>query len=448
MRKRHIISVVLTVAAIAGTYSIWYHSSPLIFISIMILSFLLAYKITDYIADFKTIKNNSRIDIIFLLIFFILLCIPFSHIDNSEKSTTENRYLAKAPVFIKKKKLNLDYGKDFNNWFNDRFNTRKHAISANTILKCMINSKNCRNGEVTFDKKHNLLYREFNFWGMKPIDGNKEEILQTYVTNLNKLQDYCNKNNIGLYFLIVPRACDYFDFDMTDKRKYTANPADEVIDYIKTNTDLKIIYPKKEMAEANKITPVFFKTDHHWTKKGAYTGYSVLIKEIQKNYPDVNMLDEGKLEKYYDKRVSEWWNKKLNRGQTYKQMQLPKIYAKRVLDTPYLYYKNPESSNLKQMDTKYIVTSQDVQFYYPYGAKERLLVVGDSFGCNFFEFVPYSFKESLYLYNNPRGLIFEKYKPIIEDYKPDILVLLFYTPNVPKFLDLFPNKYAKFSVSQ
>jgi hypothetical protein len=80
------------------------------------------------------------------------------------------------------------------------------------------------------------------------------------------------------------------------------------------------------------------------------------------------MLDEGKLEKYYDKRVSEWWNKKLNRGQTYKQMQLPKIYAKRVLDTPYLYYKNPESSNLKQMDTKYIVTSQDVQFYYPYGA--------------------------------------------------------------------------------
>lgn len=442
MKKRYIIEIVLAVAAIAGIYPLWHHASPLIFISILILSFLLSYKIVDYIADFKTIKQQSRTDIIFLLIFFILLCVPMSHIDNRAKSKTENRYLAKSPVFISKYKVNMEFGKDFNNWFNDRFNTRKQAIDANIALICMINSKNCKNGEVTFDKKHNLLYREFNFWGMKPIKKNKEEILKTHAENFNKLQNYCKKKGIGLYVLIVPRACDYFDFDIPDKRKNMANPADEVIDYIKANTDVKIIYPKDEMKEANKTTPVFFKTDHHWTKKGAYTSYSALIKEVRKDYPDVKILDENELEKYYDKRVAEWWDQKFNQGQTFKQMRLPKFYAKRVLDTPYLYYKNPEFKNLQKTDTKYLKHSRDVQFHYPKGAKEKVLVVGDSFGCQFFEFMPYSFQDSLYIYNNPRGLEMKNYEPIIEDYKPDVLVLLFYTPNIPKFLDLYPNKYA------
>lgn len=443
MKKRTILSFVIAIGGTVGAVYALKNQSILLLISIFVLSFLIAYKLTNYIADFRTVKNNSRIDIVFLLIFFILLCLPISHIDKSVKSDTENRNLAKKPALVSKHKLNYNFGKDFNNWFNDRFNARKQAINTNIAITCMINSKNCKNGEVTFDKKHNLLYREFNFWGMKPITKNKEDILKTHAINIGKLQEYCNNNNIGLYLLIVPRACDYFDFDMPDKRKYTTNPADEVIDYIKANTNVKIVYPKKEMEEANKVSPVFFKTDHHWTKKGAYTGYSSLIKEIKKEYPDVDLLDENKLEKYYDKRVSEWWNKKLNQGQTFKQMRLPKFYAKRILDTPYLYYKNPEFKNLEQLNTKYIKTKQDVQFKYSYGAKERVLVIGDSFGCNLFEFMPYSFNESLYLYNNPRGLIFEKYKPIIEEYKPDLLVLLFYTPNIPKFLDLYPNKYAK-----
>ena len=299
---------------------------------------------------------------------------------------------------------------------------------------------------MTFDKKHNLLYRE-EFWGMKPIEKEKDDILKTYANNINKFKDYCSKRKIGLYLLIVPRQSDYFDFDMPDKKKYTENPADEVIEYIKTNTKLKTIYPTHQMAEANKETPVFFKTDHHWTKKGAYVGYREAIKEIQKDYKDVKLLDENSLEKYSDKRVSEWWDQKFNRGQTFRQMKLPKLYAKKVLDTPYIYYKNPEFQNLEKIDSEYIINERDVQFKYSKGAKERIMVVGDSFGCNFFEFLPYSFRESLYIYNNPRGFTFKNYKPIIEKYKPDIILILFYTPNIPRFLDLYPNKYSKNLIS-
>lgn len=442
MKKRTIISVLLTIGAMVATYKLWHHAPVLIFISIMILSFLLSYKITDYVADFKTIKNNSRIDIIFLLIFFVLLCIPASNMEKDKKSLIENRYLAKKPIFISKHKLNLEYGKEFNSWFNDRFNARKYAIRANTALICMINSKNCTNGMVTFDKKHKLMYRE-NFWGMEPINEDKEDILKTYAGNLNRFQDYCKKNNIGLYFLIVPRQADYFDFDIPDKRKKSADPAEEIIKYLKTNTNQKIVYPTQQMAQANKETPVFFKTDHHWTKKGAYVGYSETIKTIQKDYPDIKLLDESKLEKYYNKKVSEWWDKELNNGQTFRHMRLPKFYAGRVLDTPYLYYKNPEFENLEKINSEFVVSPRDVYFKYQKAANKKILVIGDSFGCNLLEFMPFSFRETLYIYNNPRGLKIENYQPIIEKYKPDIVLVLFYTLNIPRFLDLYQNKYSK-----
>lgn len=438
--KKIVISIAFTIAAIAGTYNLWNNVSVLIFISILILSFLLSYKFTDYIVDFNTLEHHSLADIIFAIIILCILFVPVSNIDNQKKSKLEKRMLAKAPVLVKKHKLNLSYGKEFNAWFNDRFCGRKKFIQVHTALTCMININNCKIGKSTFDKKHNLIYREFNFWGMAPIKKQKAKTLKLYANNLNRFEKYCDENGIALYVLLVPRQADFFDFDMADKRKRESNPADEVIDYLNRNTKTPMIYPIEEMQEANKETPVYFKTDHHWTKKGAYIGYRALMAEVQKDFPSIPVLDETSLEKYYNKKVSEWWNQEFNNGQTYKQMGLPKFYAKRVLDTNYLYYKNPYKKNLKQVKSKFVSKRHDVQFYYPNGAKENILVIGDSFGCNLFEFMPYSFQNSLYLYNNPRGFKFKNYKDTIENYKPDILVLLFYTPNIPKFADLYSDK--------
>ena len=130
-------------------------------------------------------------------------------------------------------------------------------------------------------------------------------------------------------------------------------------------------------------------------------------------------------------------------------MGLPKWYSKKVLDTPYLYYKNPNKDKLKAIpDSTFKEYKRDDEFFFPNGINKKLLIIGDSFGCNFLEFAPYSFKHTLYLYNNPRGFYFENYKPVIEKYKPNIIVLLFYTPNVPKFINLYPNKYRKVEVSE
>lgn len=445
--KKGVISAILSITATIAIYFYLGNESPLIFISILVLSFLLLYKLADYIADFKITKHYSRIDIVFLIIFCIFLCIPASHISKDKKAKFENRYLAEKAVLIDHKKLNLNYGKDFNAWFNDRFNMRYRMMKWNTIITCNLSEDYCKNGGVTLYKKGNLFYRS-SYFGFPKIEGNKQEILDTYAGNVNKLQKYCDDNNIKLYILIVPRKAEFFDYPLADKRNYEPDPAEEIIEYLKTHTKTAIIYPKAEMKIANKETPVYFKTDHHWTKKGAYVGYYELMKAIKKDFPSVQILEESSLEKYYDNRVSEWWNREFNVGQTYKHLGLPKCYAKKILDTPYLYYKNPYRDKL-QTDVKLAsipeigyTSTQDNQFYYPEGLDKKVMVIANSFAANLMEFLPYSFKYTVRYYDNHRYMNLKVYEDAFNKYKPDILVINFHTHYTKGLLNLYPNKYS------
>ena len=108
-------------------------------IIILILSYLFAYKVSNYVADFKTVKNKSRIEIIFLTIFFVFLFIPMSNINKDEISTQENRRLAQYKPFINQDgQINYDFGKNFNEWFNDRLYKRNKIISIYLKIKYMM----------------------------------------------------------------------------------------------------------------------------------------------------------------------------------------------------------------------------------------------------------------------------------------------------------------------
>lgn len=455
MKKRVIISIFLTIFFTGLLNSLYlikttksYSFKIDMFIIVIFLLFLLMYKISDWLADFKTLKNQSRTDIVFLFVFFVLLFVPMSHINSDKISKLENRKLAEpASLTVTDMRggvsLNYTFGRDFENWFNDRFNTRELFQKLNMFLKYHLNSNYYSNGTVTLYKKGNLMYKN-GYWGLGGFGGKKEDVLKVYADNLNKFNGYCEKNGIKLYLLIIPRPADFFDYRLS--KKTFPDKTDEVISYLKENSDINVIYPKEEMLEANRETPVYFKTDHHWTKKGTYVSYLALMKQIKKDFPSAPVLNENELEKYYDKRVSEWWNRPLNNGQSFAILQLPDRYADKILDTQYLYYKNPKSKDLKSGDLKY--TSQfdkrfDDEFYYDKGADKRVMLIGNSFTRNFAEFLPYSFKYTLRLCDNYRRMKFSKYKKSFDEFKPDIIVINIDSVYTGNLLNLYPNKYEK-----
>ena len=417
------------------------------FIIIFIISFLFFYKLTDCFLEFKPIKGNSIIDIIFLVIFFVFLFMPMMHIDTSEKSELENRLLAKMEPFANSRgKINYKFFNSVSKYFNDRFFLRPIFVKSDIVIRCFINQNYCSNKSITYYKKGDLLYRK-NYWGLNVI-GPKEEkyknrILRTDAKNLNHFKKYCDKNNIKLYLLIVPRQAEFFDYELKERLVNKKDRGLKVIKYLKKNTNIKIIYPLEEMKQANNDTPVYFKTDHHWTKKGAYVGYSALMSSIKQDFPNVKILQESSLIPYYDTRVLQLWKGEFHNGQGYRDLLLPNSYSKKILNTKYLYYKNPYEKSLKEGNFSNLKKDRyDAEFYYPDGYPAKVMLIADSFGSNLCDFLPYSFKHMLYLYNNRRKFQFDEYKYAIEKYKPNIIVIEFFTHNLNMFLNLYPNQYS------
>ena len=78
----------------------------------LFFSFFVACKSVNYLAKFKIMELCSRIDIVFLACFFVMLFIPMSRISDAEKSEQENRMLAKFPT-ARSVKISSDFSKQF-----------------------------------------------------------------------------------------------------------------------------------------------------------------------------------------------------------------------------------------------------------------------------------------------------------------------------------------------
>jgi len=413
--------------------------------TIFILIFLIIYKLIGYICNFKVYKKYPTIEIIFLIIFFVILFIPMSKIDTAKNMAQENRMIATFPSIINNDKtLNKNFGIEFNNWFNDRFFGRSALIEFNVKIECQLNKNYCGNELATLYKDKNIIYLNRS-WGLAPLTNNKENILKAYTKNINKLTEFCKNNDIKLYILIAPRQVDFFDnSNLYDNRKDQPDPADEVIEYLKTNTKANIIYPKDILLKENKNQYTFFKTDNHWTEKGAFIGYQELMKVINKDFKNISIIEEKTLNKTYDNKVHGTY------GDGISQIGLSKNTAKKMMDTKYLYYKNPLYNQLKISNytsrTDFQKENGDYEFFYKKGLNKKTIVIGNSFSESLMKFLPYSFETTIRLADHigKRNLNFDVYKNLLLDEKPDILILCFQTTYMFNLLNLYPNEYSRF----
>ena len=54
------------------------------------------------------------------------------------------------------------------------------------------------------------------------------------------------------------------------------------VDYVKNNSDIKIIYPLEELHVSKKYWQVYYKHDTHWNDAGAFIGSQLILKNLGK----------------------------------------------------------------------------------------------------------------------------------------------------------------------
>ena len=406
-----------------------------IFISIIILSFLLFYKLTSYLADFKNIKNQSRIEIVFLTIFFIFLFVPMSHINQNETSKTENRTLAKKPLFITETgEINCKYGKEFDSWFNDRFLLRDELLDCYVFINLL--NKKLSFGNYYYIKKNNWLGMSYN----RLFKTRKDEDIS--VNYLNSLYDFCNSNNIKLYVLLVPsKEMIYSDELQPFVSKQIIKENKKSIEYIINKSKADIVFPINEIIE-EKDKFVFFKTEHHWTQTGAYIGFVELMKIIQKDYQTLKIVSLNNYDSCFDKKVNVDFKREWGVGQTLERIKLLTNYANDILDVDYKYYKN-QNENILQEKIFDDEKGRGREYVYPLGYDLKVLQTGTSMNEALDNFLPYQFKNVKYIRLNTGKMkpteqqkILKYYKDDILGYKPNILIFCITTKNLKHYKEI------------
>lgn len=187
-----------------------------------------------------------------------ILTLVFLSPEKTPFSENENRYLAAFPKLNMKTYKDESFMNGFDDWISDRFFGREDWI----VLK---NKTDSALGKT----ETNGVFIE-NDMMMQIWDGYDEEL---YKKNLNAINNFIAKHpEIPAYFMLVPNAQEIYRENVP---KYAeVGSQKQFID--KFYSELKGFEGTVDVLSAladRKSSYIYYRTDHHWTSYGAFTGY-------------------------------------------------------------------------------------------------------------------------------------------------------------------------------
>lgn len=361
----------------------------LFFGAILILTFLLAYKLSNYVAEFNTIKGKSRVEVIFLTIFFIFLFIPMLHINQEDISQRENRTLAQwKPLIQENNTINFEFGKDFNDWFDDRFNLRELFLKIHDLK--FILSRNLMTENIMKGPDDWL----FLSWKAS-IDSYANNIMFTdeelaSIDNyLGSIDKYCKTHNKKFYFIIAPDKSRIYPeyFPKSIIRVSDNSRSEQLIDYIGKHSKVNVVYPKNKLISQKGNNFLYWKDDTHWNLLGAYYGYSELMNIIKKDYKNISIY---KIKEYTTEQHT---------GDLY---NMTPVGLRKADNTTYKIPKVDNSQLCKRSkEDRAIITCSNEN------ANINLLMYRDSFSTALIPYLAHSFGDSEYIWKkdvNPNSM--------------------------------------------
>ncbi|MBM6823124.1 hypothetical protein H5986_10705 [Fusobacterium mortiferum] len=163
---------------------------------------------------------------------------------------------------------------------------------------------------------------------------------------------------------------------------------------------LTLIYPKRELLSFKTKSLLYWKTDTHWNEYGGLIGYTSLVSEIQKDFPDIEIISENKLDFREETRAT---------GDLLNMLSIEnKQYENVYYMVPHL--KLRKFVYEKNEGVKGVITKSEKKY--------KVLVFRDSFTDAMLPYLSETFGEVEYIWNHN----FNSYQDKIREYKPDIVI--------------------------
>lgn len=123
------------------------------------------------------------------------------------------------------------------------------------------------------------------------IEINSDDLEKIYVW-FKSFNDWLHQRNIKFYFVIAPdKQTIYYDKLPDTIKKINATAADRIIPYL-INRGIPVIDLRYELIKAKDCyEELYYKTDTHWNKLGAYLGYKKIIERVSQDFINVKPIN-------------------------------------------------------------------------------------------------------------------------------------------------------------
>lgn len=224
-------------------------------------------------------KIGKYIPAVVFLIFIYGMALWFLFSPKTDYSSSEKRYLQKFPDANVEKVLSGEFGSEFETFFADQFPQRNTWVGLNAYTTLAEGNNgasgvyNCKNGYLI----------------NKPVstDNNLDK-------NVGAVVDFAKKIDAPTTVMLVP-STGYIADDVLPTFHDKYNDDEDISKISSTLSKEKIGFVdlrERFKSEYKNGSQLYYKTDHHWTTKGAYTGYQELCKAL-----GVTPIDDSTLKK-------------------------------------------------------------------------------------------------------------------------------------------------------
>ena len=178
--------------------------------------------------------------------------------EDVEFSDTENRYMASFPEITLTSVLNGDFMSGIETYLTDQFPVRDACITLKTNTLRLFGQRKI-NGVYLADNGY-LIAEEESF--------DDEKIMEM----TDCINDFADRlDGVEVRFMLVPNAVSIYEEKLPYGVKSTQkNTIDMVEDRLGSNITAVDVY---DTFKDNASQQLYFKTDHHWTARGAYLAF-------------------------------------------------------------------------------------------------------------------------------------------------------------------------------
>lgn len=322
--------------------------------------------------------------------------------DRFAAEATENTVMAEAPRLSRENYLS--FAQSLEQYYNSNVPFRSQLIAFSSLMDINLFKEKKINDQVVLGDNNWLFYcAESNIEDYKGTNLFTQEELSAIADNLLTSKEFLEKRGIEFILFLAPNKETLYGEENLPSyyKKGELTRIDQLVQYLKENTDIRVVYPIEELEAYKDDLYLYWHYDTHWNRAGGYIGGRALLAELGIEAPaleEISVLENDTSE--YD------LARMMNLKDYYKEKLPP--------DVDYAVYGYPEN-NLQAIS----LDDATARVYRSDAPDERrMFMVRDSFAGSMAGVLGSSLRECYMAHWN--GFFQQS---MVDEQDPDILVL-------------------------